>query len=153
MGSMGRMGEMGVIGSSDEAGGVGIGFLNRKASSIAQEVLVQEADGVAASFIGVAVRVETSLDVGPFGPFPEELFEFLLTFSLIEGDALLFEAEAAGNEVAAAEGDNVVEKGADYAEVGFWVVGNGSGLGGGGEAGGDPVDEVVDERGGRQLSG
>ena len=121
--------------------------MNRKGSPRAQEVLIQEADGVAAGFVGVAVRVEPSLDVGAFGPFPKELLEFLLAFGLVEGEALLFEAEAAGDEVAATKGDDVAQKGTDFAQVGFGVVGDGSGLGGGGEPGGDPVDEVVDERG------
>lgn len=68
---------------------------------------------------------------------PEKFLEFGLVFSFKEGQALLFEAEAAG--------DDVAEEGANLAEFGFVVFGDGGGLGGGGETGGNPVGEVVDE--------
>jgi hypothetical protein len=75
------------------------------------------------------------------------LFEFGLGFGLFEGEALLFDAKAAGDEVAAAKRDDVSKESANFAQVGFGVFGDGGIVGGGGEAGGDPADEAVHEGG------
>src|SRR5208282_431445 len=98
---------------SDEASGVGFGFQEAVATCGAEEVLIKDADDVAAGLVGVAVGVELGLDVGALGPLPELLFEFRLGFGLLEGEALLFDAKAAGDEVAAAEGDDVGEESAN----------------------------------------
>jgi hypothetical protein len=132
---------------SDEASGVGFGVRKSGAGADAEEVLIDQTDGIAAGLFRVPIGIEFSLDVGSFGPFPEAFFEFGLGVGLIEGKPLLFEGKAAGDEVAATEGDNIGEERADVAQVRSGVFGDRSGLGGGGEAGGDPVDEVVHEWG------
>ena len=85
---------------------------------------VEQANDIQAGFVRVAVGVEDGLDVGAFGPFPEELFEFGLGFGLLKGEALLFDGEAAGHEVPTAEGDDVGEEVADFAQVGLGVFGD-----------------------------
>jgi hypothetical protein len=107
--------------------------------------LVEESDGVAAGLVGVTIGIELGLDIRAFGPFPEELLEFLFTFGLFNGNALLFQGEPAGDEVATTKSDDVAEERADFAEVGFGLLGYGGGMGGRGEASSNPVDEVVDE--------
>jgi hypothetical protein len=82
---------------------------------------------------------------------PEEFFEGLLVFGLFQGEALLFEVNAAGDEVAAAESDDIGEELADLAQFGFGIVGEGRVVSGGGEAERNPMDEVVDQGGRRQC--
>lgn len=110
-----------------------------------EEFAVEHADDLAADLVGVAMGIELFLDIGAGGPFPEEFFKGVLAFGFFEGQAFLFELEAAGNQVAAAEGHDVQEELAEEAEFGFGVVGGGKILSRGGEAEGNPMDEVVDD--------
>jgi hypothetical protein len=73
-------------------------------------------------------------------------FEFVLMFGAEESEALFFEGDAAGDEFAAAKGDDVGEEGADVAEFGLGVFGEVGGFGDGGEAKREPLDEVLDAR-------
>ncbi len=118
---------------------VGVGVFN------AEDVFVDEANCVAADFIGLAIGVKLAVDIGPFGPFPEELFEFLLGFVAEEFEAGFFELETAGKQVTAAEGNDGGDEVAELAEFGSGVFGRGGVVGGGGEAEFDPVDEVFDQ--------
>jgi hypothetical protein len=78
---------------------------------------------------------EFGADVGAFGPFPTLGFGALFGLGLEDVEAALFEVDAAGIEVAAAEGNDVGGEGAEPTEVsvGVMVVGR-EGVGGGGEA-------------------
>ena len=111
----------------------------------AKEFAVEHSNDVATHFLRIAMGVELGLDIGAFGPFPEEGFKGFFVFRLLQGQALLLEMNAAGNEVATAEGDDVGEELADLAQLGFLVVGNGGGVSGGSEAERNPVDEMIDE--------
>ena len=131
--------------NGDQAGGIGLGVQDFGGRSGAQERFIEHTEDAKPGFVGIAVGVEFGLDVGALGPLPEEFFLLGLGFGLLQGEALLLEGESAGNEIAAAESDDVAEVVSEFAQVRFRGSGERSGLGGGGEAGGDPVDEVVDE--------
>lgn len=85
---------------------------------------VDQADDLAALFIGIAVGVEFALDFGAAGPFPEFLFFGLSGGGEVEGQALLFEGEAASAEFAAAEGQ---EEHGEMAEMAQGFIGAGIG--------------------------
>jgi hypothetical protein len=139
-----------VVGGSDQAGGVGIGFRGERIAD-AEELVVEDADDLAAKLVGVTMGEEGGVDVGAFGPFPKELFEFLLGFGVEMVQTLLIDGNTAREEFAAAEGDNVGEQSADFAELGLGVVGRRPGLSGGGEAKGNPVDKAVNDLCGRDV--
>jgi hypothetical protein len=132
------------------AGGVGVGFIGREFGD-AEEFAIEHADDGATEFVRVLVRVEFGLDVRAFGPLPKELFEVLLVPGLGGGEALFFEADAPGDELAAAEGDDVGKERADIVELSAGVSVVRGGLGGGGQAEGDPLDKVVEGGRWREL--
>lgn len=119
----------------------------------AQELLVDEVDDFAALFFRVAMGAKFGVDVGAFGPGPEELVELLLGFGLGDGKALLFEGEAAGDEFAASKGDDAGEELVDLAEFGIGVVGDGGILGKSGKTQKEVMDEVIEHRAGFVLGG
>ncbi len=91
---------------------------------------------------------EFGADIGLPGPFPEFLFALFLGIFEKEGEALLFDGDAAGVEVAAAQGDDVGGQLAEPAEVSVRVLEvGGESMGGGGEAEGEPLDEFIGEVG------
>ena len=57
----------------------------------AEKMVIEQANDIEAGFIRVAFGVEDGLDVGAFGPFPEELFELGLGFGLLKSEALLLD--------------------------------------------------------------
>lgn len=60
---------------SNQEGGVNFRFVAEAiAIADAKEFAVEHAHDVTARFIGVAMRVELSLNIGAFGPLPEEGF-------------------------------------------------------------------------------
>ena len=132
--------------SSDEGGGVGFGGVVGLVAD-AEEMAVEETDDVVAHFVGVLMGVKLGADIGSLCPFPEQFFEGLLVFGFFEGEAALFEIDAAGDEVAAAQGDDIGKELADLAEFGFGIVGESGGLSGSGEAERDPLDETIDQGG------
>src|SRR5437588_8457135 len=105
-----RGGEIRVHDGSDEAGGIGLG-LGIDGVPDAEEFAVEHANDIAPEFVGILMGKEPGLDVRTFDPFPELLFELLLGFGLKGGvEVLLFEVDAAREEFAAAEGDDVGEE-------------------------------------------
>jgi hypothetical protein len=130
--------------SLDDGGRVEVGVHIRMLDT--EELTIDQADGVATDFVRVAMWKEAGLDVGAFGPFPEEGFEGIAAFGLFEGEALLFEVDALGAEVAATQRKDVGEELAYLAEFGFGVFGDGGVMGGGGETQGNPMDELADNR-------
>lgn len=95
--------------------------------------------------------VKALVNVGTLSPLPEQLLEFLLVFGFDDVEAALFEGEAFGDEFAAAQGDDVSQEVASLTEVEVGVIGDGSGLGGGGEAQGGVIDELIDQDRGAVL--
>lgn len=88
-------------------------------------------------------------DVRAFGPFPELVLAGFVGLGGLESEALLFDGDAAGIEVAAAERDDIGGDVAELAEVSFgFIVGGSEIVSGGGEVKGDPVNEFVGEIGG-----
>jgi hypothetical protein len=65
----------------------------------AQEFVADHAVNFAADFVGVAVGIELLLDVGSFGPFPEEAIEFGFAAGFFERETFAFDGEAFGGEV------------------------------------------------------
>jgi hypothetical protein len=111
------------------------------------------AEGVmpGASFFefGFEFSFEFLADVGATRPFPEFVFERFFIPGGEESEAFFFNGDAAGVKVAAAEGNDVGGDLAEVAEVGFGlIVSGGEGVGGGGEAEGEPLNEFVGETGG-----
>jgi len=107
--------------------------------------MIEDTDDVASGFVWIAMGVELGLDVRAFGPFPKESFLFGFGVGLFESQALLFDGQAAGDEIAATQSDDVAEVVAHFAQIVFGGLGEWSSLGCGREASGDPMDEVVDE--------
>ena len=89
----------------------------------AEEFAVEHANDIAPEFVGILMGKEPGLDVRTFDPFPELLFELLLGFGLKGVEVLLFEVDAAREEFAAAEGDDVGEELASLAQVELGVIG------------------------------
>lgn len=88
-------------------------------------------------------------DIGALRPFPEFVFQGLFVPGGLESQALLFDGDTAGVKVPAPQGNDVGGDVAEVAEVGFgFIVRRGEGVGGGGEAKSDPLNEFVGEAGG-----
>ena len=79
--------------------------------------MIEDADDVASGFVWIAMGVELGLDVRAFGPFPKESFLFGFGVGLFESQALLFDGQAAGDEVATAECNDVAEAVTHFAQV------------------------------------
>jgi hypothetical protein len=89
----------------------------------AEEAFGDEAVDVATLLVGITVRIKFGLNVGAFGPFPEFGFFLFVGSGFFHGEALLFDGEAAGAEVAATQHDEVIAELAEAAEFGFGVIG------------------------------
>ncbi len=95
-----------LLGSLDEGGGSGvfIGFGRRqvwgKFGEHGSELILK-------GLVLLAHQIQFFLDVGAFGPFPELRFFLLFGLADEEVEALFFDGDAAGVEVAAAEGDDI----------------------------------------------
>ena len=131
-------------GRSNGASGVGFQVIGERILGT-EELVVEEAEDVAAEFIGVTMGEEGGADVRAFGPFPKELFELVLGFGVFAFEALLFEGDATRDEFAAAEGNDVGKQGADIAQLDLRVVGGRAVMSCGGEANGNPVDEAINQ--------
>ncbi len=104
--------------------------------------MFEHAVHVAADFIGVAAGIEFGLEVGAFGPFPEEFFHLVFGGVGLEDKALLFDLEATGAEVAAAQGGEVGAEAGEAGEFGFGIVlGRREGAGDGGVTDLEAADE------------
>ena len=122
-------------GPLDKRGGIGVGFgVIFGWVTDAEEVAVDHVNDVAARFVGIALGKELGLDVGSFGPLPEEFFKGLRIFCFFQGKTLLFELDATGDEVTAAQGYEVGEELADLAQFGFRIFGEGGSVSGRGKA-------------------
>lgn len=125
--------------------GQGIRLGIRGFGADAEKVLVDELKNSAALFFRVAMGKEFGIDVGSASPLPEEFVELLLRLCLKEGNALLFEIKAAGDEFTAPESHDVGEELADLTEFKVGIVAEGGSLGRGGEAHEEVMDEIVEE--------
>src|ERR1051325_1657527 len=138
---------------SDKGGGVGV-FMGLIRERDAEEAVIEHAFGFAASEVGIALGVEFGLDFGASGPFPEEFFAFAAGGGFEEGEAFLFEENAFGAEVAAAEGDDGIAEVVELLELGLGVaIGGREGVEGGGVAEGNPVGKVSGDGAGESLLG
>jgi hypothetical protein len=97
---------------------IGLGF----GSFDAEQAKVEDAFDVTAVFVGIAMGVEFFLNIGAFGPFPEEFFAFGFFAAAFEGEPFVFESEALSAEVAAAQGAEVGAKTGETVEFGVGVV-------------------------------
>ncbi len=115
----------------------------------AKESEVEHAFDFLTNLFTVALGVEFGIDVGAFGPIPEDFFEIGIGMFFHEGEAFLFEEDALGMEITAAESDDGFAEFVEVAELGFGVfVGWGHGVGEGSEANGNPISEAFGHGGG-----
>jgi hypothetical protein len=128
--------------SLNQDGGV-YGFVEERSGFVyTEELTVEHAFDFAAGLVGIAMRVEYLLDVGAFGPLPEQLFLLGIGAGFFEGETLLFDGEAFGRKIAAAESREVVAEIAKAAEFEFGIFVDGrEGAGNGGVTDLEAADE------------
>src|SRR3954454_19926640 len=74
----------------------------------AEEFVADDGVHVAADLGRIAMRVKPGLDVSALSPFPAVFFELGFGACFFEGEALLFDGEAFGGEVATAKRGDVL---------------------------------------------
>src|SRR5258706_13403934 len=125
-----------------EDGGVG-GFIEFGGGFVyAEKLAVNQAFDFLAHFVGITMGIEFLLNVGAFGPFPEKLFKLNLGAGFFEGEAFVFDSEAFGIKIAAAQSGEITAKITETAEFDFRVaVWSRHGAGDGGETDLQAADE------------
>src|SRR5436190_2426476 len=106
----------------DEASGVFAILGGSSRERCAQEFVADDGIHVMADFVGVAMRIKLGLDVEALGPFPEGFFDLVLGAGFFQGEALLFNGEAFGGEVATAEGGDILAEIAQAAKLEFGII-------------------------------